>query len=161
MCACMLSCVQLFVTFEEEPGGLQKPARLLYLWDFSDNNTGVGCHFLLQGIFPTQGLNLCLLHWQADSLPLSHQGSPDLTFCQHKLQIIFYVLHTFSSQLQWLDIAISVVELLKNFLGIYQTSVSIQGELISTSHNVVQREIKALTLALKTTKSTINMPLNP
>ena len=27
-------------------------------------------------IFPTQGLNPCLLHWQADSLPLSHQGSP-------------------------------------------------------------------------------------
>ena len=39
----------------------------------------MGCHFLLQGIFPTQGLNLhllCLLHWQADSLPLSHWGSP-------------------------------------------------------------------------------------
>ena len=71
------------------------------------------------------------------------------------------MLHTFSSQLQWLDIAISIVELLKNFWGIYQTSISIQGELISTSHNVVQREIKALTLALKTTKSTINMPLNP
>ena len=32
-------------------------------------NNEVGCHFLLQGIFPTQGLNLCLLHWQADSLP--------------------------------------------------------------------------------------------
>ena len=71
------------------------------------------------------------------------------------------MLHTFSSQLQWLDIAISIVELLKNFWGIYQTSISIQGELISTSHKVVQREIKALTLALKTTKSTINMPLNP
>ena len=28
-------------------------------------NTGVGCHFLLQGIFPTQGLNPHLLHWQA------------------------------------------------------------------------------------------------
>ena len=40
-------------------------------------HTGVGCHFLLQGIFPTQGLNLPLLHWQADSSPLSHQGSPD------------------------------------------------------------------------------------
>ena len=37
-----------------------------------------GCYFLLQGIFLTQGLNLhlwCLLHWWADSLPLSHQGS--------------------------------------------------------------------------------------
>ena len=31
------------------------------------------CHFLLQGIFLTQGSNLCLLHWQTDSLPLSHQ----------------------------------------------------------------------------------------
>ena len=34
------------------------------------------CRFLLQGIFPTQGLNLWPLHWQADSLPQSHQGSP-------------------------------------------------------------------------------------
>ena len=31
---------------------------------FQAKNTGVGCHFLLQGIFPTQGSNLCLLHWQ-------------------------------------------------------------------------------------------------
>ena len=48
-------------------------------WDFPGENTGVGCHALLQGIFLTQGLNphlLHLLHWQADSLPLSHQGSP-------------------------------------------------------------------------------------
>jgi len=37
------------------------------------------CHFLRQGIFPTQGSNprlLCLLHWQADSLPLAHLKSP-------------------------------------------------------------------------------------
>ena len=33
-------------------------------WDFPGKNTGVGCHFLLQGIFPTQGLNLGLLHWK-------------------------------------------------------------------------------------------------
>ena len=46
-------------------------------WDFLGKNTGVGCHFL-QGIFPTQGLNQCLLHWQTDSLPLSHLGSPIL-----------------------------------------------------------------------------------
>ena len=41
-------------------------------------NTGVCCHAVFQGIFPTQGSNLCLLHllhWQADSLPLSHQRS--------------------------------------------------------------------------------------
>jgi len=35
----------------------------------------VGCHFLLQGIFLTQRSNLCLLHFQADSLPLSHLSS--------------------------------------------------------------------------------------
>ena len=37
------------------------------------------CHFLLQGIIPTQGWNLCLLcllHWQADSLPLAPPGKP-------------------------------------------------------------------------------------
>ena len=42
----------------------------------------VGCHFLLQGIFWIQGLNPCLLrllYWQADSLLLSHLGSPPNT----------------------------------------------------------------------------------
>ena len=55
------------------PHGLW-PTRLLCPWDFPGKNTGVGCHFLLQGIFPTQGSNLCPLYLQADSLPLSHQG---------------------------------------------------------------------------------------
>ena len=51
--------------------------RLLCLLDFPGKNTGMGCHFLLQGIFLTQGSNpcpLCLLHW-ADSLSLSNLGS--------------------------------------------------------------------------------------
>ena len=54
-----------------------QPSRLLSSWNFPDTNTVVHCHF--QGIFPTQGSNshlLCLLHWQPDSLPLSHLGSP-------------------------------------------------------------------------------------
>ena len=38
---------------------------------FPRQDTGVGGRFLLQGIFPTRGLNLRLLHWQADSLPLT------------------------------------------------------------------------------------------
>ena len=40
----------------------------------------MGCHFLSWGIFLTQGLNPhhpSLLHWQADSLPLSHLGIPE------------------------------------------------------------------------------------
>ena len=55
-----------------QPHGLY-PARFFCPWDFPGKNTGVGCHFLLQRIFPTQGSNpclLCLLHWQVDSLPL-------------------------------------------------------------------------------------------
>ena len=42
-------------------------------------NTGVGCHALLQGIFPTKESNLSLLHllhWQAGSLPLVPLGKP-------------------------------------------------------------------------------------
>ena len=45
---------------------------------FPGKNTGVGCRFLLQGIFPTQGSNPCLLRllpWQVDSLPLCHLES--------------------------------------------------------------------------------------
>ena len=61
------------------PYGLQ-PARLLCPWDSPDKNTGVGCHALLQGIFPTHGLNPCLLHWQADSLPLLPPGKPQEIF---------------------------------------------------------------------------------
>ena len=57
------------------PHGLW-PARLLCPWDFSGKNTRMGCHFLLKGIFPTQGWNPCLLHWQADSLLLSDRGNP-------------------------------------------------------------------------------------
>ena len=42
------------------PHGLS-PIRLLCPWDSPGKNTGVGCHFLLQGIFQTQELNPCLL----------------------------------------------------------------------------------------------------
>ena len=61
-----------------DPPGL-KPTRLLCPWNFPGKNTGMGCHFLLQGIFLNQGSNphlLSLLHWQMDSLPLCHLGSP-------------------------------------------------------------------------------------
>ena len=44
-------------------------------WDFPGKNTGVGCHFLLQRIFLTQGSNLCLPHCRQMLYHLSHQGS--------------------------------------------------------------------------------------
>ena len=65
-----LSRVQLL-----QPHRLQ-PARLLYPWDFPGKNTGVGCHFLLQGIFPIQGSNLGLPHCRQILYQLSHQGNP-------------------------------------------------------------------------------------
>ena len=63
--------------------------------------TGVGCHSLLQGIFPTQGSNPDLLHFRQILYHLSHQGSPfrirDLIFTlQHskiKCNIQFSIVH--------------------------------------------------------------------
>ena len=70
-----------------QPLGLQL-ARVLCPWNFPGKNFGVSCHFLLQGIFPTQGLNPSLLHplhWGADSLPLSHVGSLNTRIFQGNL----------------------------------------------------------------------------
>ena len=50
-------------------------------WDFLGKNTGVGCHFFLQGIFPTQGSNPGLPHCRQTLYRLSYQGSP-----KHKLE---------------------------------------------------------------------------
>ena len=49
---------------------------LLCPWDFPGKSTGVGCHFLLQGIFPTQGSNPGLPDCSQMLYRLSHQGSP-------------------------------------------------------------------------------------
>ena len=56
------------VSVSLRPHGLQ-PTRLFCPWNSPGKNTGVGCHFLLQRIFLTQGSIQRLLHWQADSLP--------------------------------------------------------------------------------------------
>ena len=65
-----LSRAQLFAT-----PGLQ-PTRLLCPWGSPGKNAGVGSHFLLWGIFLTQGLNPCLLQCRWILYYLSHQGSP-------------------------------------------------------------------------------------
>ena len=56
------------------PHGLL-PTTLLYPWDSPGKNTGMGSHSLLQGIFPTQGLNLGVLHCGQILYHLRHQGS--------------------------------------------------------------------------------------
>ena len=50
--------------------------RRLWPWCFPDNSTGVGCHFLLQGIFQTQVSNPGLPHCRQMLYHLSHQGNP-------------------------------------------------------------------------------------
>ena len=57
-----------------QPYGLL-PARLLHPWEFPGKNNGVGCHFLLQGTFPTQGLNPGFPHCRQTPYTLNHQGS--------------------------------------------------------------------------------------
>ena len=74
----MKECIWLF----RNPRGLY-PTRLLCPWDFPDKNIGVGCHFLLQGSFSTQGLNphsfLCcsvakLVHFFVTAWTAAHQA---------------------------------------------------------------------------------------
>ena len=57
--------------------GLQ-PTRLLCPWDSPGKNTGMGCNSLLQGIFPSRGLNPGLFAVQADSLPSEPPSKPYL-----------------------------------------------------------------------------------
>ena len=89
-CACghVQSCPALCNTWTKT---LQVPLSMEF---FPSKNARVSCHFLLQGIFPTQGLNphlLCLLHWQADALPLSHLGSPYYTYILY-IHIVIHLI---------------------------------------------------------------------
>ena len=74
----LLSPVRLFAT----PWTVA--ARLLHPWDFPGKNTGAGCHFLLQGIFLTQGLNVGLPHCR-QTLPSEPTENPKvLLYCIFK-----------------------------------------------------------------------------
>ena len=84
------------------------PAKLLCLWNCPGRNTGVGCHFLPQGIFPAQGWNPCLwglLHWQLDSLPLvPSEKSWNIVYNRWRIVSIHeYAIHSviYSSNINW------------------------------------------------------------
>ena len=87
----LLSCVQLL-----RPHGL-KPARLLCPWDSPGKNIGVGCHFLLQEIFPTQESNPGLPHYRQTLYHLSHQGSYCVFIALVNNAAINRVVHVFLS----------------------------------------------------------------
>ena len=89
-CVCVCVCVHAhaFSHVRLFAAPLTVAHQTLLSMDFPGKNTGVGCCFLLQGIFPPQGLNLsllCLLHWQEGSwllvppqmTPLSLHTLPD------------------------------------------------------------------------------------
>ena len=67
-------------------------------WDTPGKKTGVRFHFFLQGIYLTQGSKPHFLHWQADSLPPSYQGSPSLSLTTSKstTPLCFYLLRVSS-----------------------------------------------------------------
>ena len=85
---------------------------LLCPWDYPGKNMGVGCHFLLQGIFPTRGPNPSLLwhlHGQVDSFPPSYLRSSTVDSAGHylglppgaalvSLRIPHLIQHAFHSQ---------------------------------------------------------------
>ena len=78
--------------------------------DSPGKNTRVGCHALLQGIFPTQGSNLGLLHCRHILYSLSHQGNP---------RILEWVAYPFSRVSSWPR---SQIGLLHCRLVLYQLS---------------------------------------
>ena len=77
LCVCVCSVAQIYPILCDHMG-YSLPGFSVH-GIFHAKNIGVGCHFLFQGIFLTQGSNLCLWclqHWQVDSLLLCHLGSP-------------------------------------------------------------------------------------
>ena len=83
-----------------------QPTRLLCPWDFPGKNTGIGCHYLLQGIFPTQGSNPGFLHCRQILYCLS---TKEVQF--RRLQILLQkpVAFSFQSNLYslWLFLCVS------------------------------------------------------
>ena len=78
-CCALLSCSIVSWLFETHEN-----RQILCPWGFSRQNTGVSCHALLQGIFPTQELNRGLLHCRWVLYQLSYPGSP--RYCQSGIQ---------------------------------------------------------------------------
>ena len=73
--------------------------RLICSWDSPDKNTGVDCHFLLQGIFPTQVSNVHLLHYRQTLYQLSHPGK-SYVFINYISIIYNTIINLYKTKLQ-------------------------------------------------------------
>ena len=99
-----------------QPHGLTK---LLCPWDFPGNSTGVDCHFLLQGIFQTQGSNPGLLHCRQMLYHLSHQGSPEKNSTK-KVLMTFKLLHNIFKECSYYSMIVLISHTSKVMLKIHQ-----------------------------------------
>ena len=86
----IVSVLWLIVSHSDKSNSLSShrlyPTRLLCPWNYPDKKTGVGCHPLLQGNFPTQGSNPGLLHCRQILYHMSHQESSVLQLCKWSLK---------------------------------------------------------------------------
>ena len=86
LCLITQLCLTLWDSMDSSPAGSSVHG------DSPGKNTGVGCHALFQGIFPTQGTNPGLPHCGQILFQLSHQGSP---------RILEWVAYPFSRGTSW------------------------------------------------------------
>ena len=104
----LFSHVQLCVTLRAVACGLRCP------WNSPGQNTGVGCHALLQGIFSTQGSNphfLCLPHCQAGSLPVAPPTKPWRHYAEWNKSVMKGLLLYNSTYMKFLELLTSLRQL--------------------------------------------------
>ena len=85
---CAWVCVTHSVVFNSLQPQVLQPTRLLFPWNSLGKNTGMGCRYLLQGFFLTQGPNLGLLHCRHILYHQSRQGSPFFVSTSSRFPII-------------------------------------------------------------------------
>ena len=104
---------QSFLTLCDPMDRVKPPTRLLCPWDSPSKNAGVGCHFLLQGIFLTHGSNQGLLHCVKILYHLSHQANLKCYLSSFN-SLVNFLKWSVSQQLQlrinalfWIDVLLN------------------------------------------------------
>ena len=115
-----------------------QPARLPCPWDFPGKNNGVGCHFLLQGIFSNHGLNV--FPTMVDSLSPSHPGSPSQTFV-----VVQLFSHVWLFLTPWT--AARQAPCLHSLLELAQTNGHWVSDAIKPSYNLFSPSLPAFNLS--------------
>ena len=107
-----------------------QPSRLLCPWNSPGKKTRVGCHFLLQGIFPTQGSKPGLTHCRQILYQLSHQGSPYIPL----FPLFSSVIQLCPTICDSMDCSMPGLPVPHQLLELTQTHVQRLGDAIQPSH---------------------------